>query len=358
MAVQAQSARTERIDAAATAQNAGEYSRAREILQLLLRDSPDDPDLLRRLAMVEAADGDLDGAMERIETAVRLAPGDLDIALAQAYILFWRGEPSRSRDIVAEIVAQEPAYPELAVLQNALSRVARQDSPRLRTLSVGSGLSDITLRDGTSRTWNSQDVVAAFDVSRNDTVTFSVNREDRGLVDSRLGARVDHRISNGYWYVAATTVIDPDFQENWSLAGGGEMVATGGLTGLMDMRVAEYDTGTIVAVQPGFRLDLGGDVSVLGRAINLFGGGKDYRLGSSLRLDYRREHSTSLFAVAASYPDVEADDVQQLRSLAAGVAVPLDNAVSLTAATTYEDRDNSYRRWSGTLALTYRFGPR
>lgn len=354
----AQSARSDRLEAAAAAREAGDYSQAREILQSLLCTSPEDVDLLRRLAMVEAGDGRLDRAMQRIDAAFRLAPGDIDIALARAYILFWRGEAGPAQEIVAGIEAREPAYPDLAALQDALTSDARQNGVRLRALSVASGLSDITLRNGTSRKWNSQNVVAAIDLSRSDTASFTLNREDRGLVDYRLGARIDHRLRNGSWFVAATAVIEPDFQESWSLAGGGELIAAGGVTGLLDMRVAQYDSETIVAIQPGIRLDVGRDVSITGRAINILGGEEYYRLGSSLRLDYRSERGASLFAIAASYPDVEAEDVRQLRSVAAGFAAPLNETLSITAVASYEGRDNSYRRWAGTLALTYRFRPR
>lgn len=354
----AQSARSDRIEGATAAGEAGDYDQAREIMQSLLRDSPEDADLLRRLAMLEAGDNNLDRALQRIDAATRLAPDDIDIALARAYILFWRGETGPAQEVVAGIEAREPAYPDLAALQDALTRDARQNVPHLRALSVASGLSDITLRNGTRRTWNSQNVVAVLDLSRSDTTSFTVNREDRGLVDYRLGARIDRRLRNGSWFVAATAVIEPDFQESRSLAGGGELIAARGVTGLLDMRVSEYDTGTIFAVQPGIRLDVARDVSITGRAINIFGGEDDYRLGSSLRIDYRPERGASLFAIAASYPDAETDDVRQLRSFAAGLAAPFNETLSITAAASYEDRDNSYRRWAGTLALTYRFRPR
>ena len=355
---QAQSARSDGTDAAAAARDAGDYDQAREILQSLLREYPEDADLLRRLAMVEAGDENLDRAIQHVDAATRLAPDDIDIALARAYILYWRGDTGEATEIAAGIEAREPGYPDLAALQDALTQDARRNGPRLRALSIASDLSDITLRNGTSRTWNSQNVVAAFDLSQSDTASLTLNREDRGPVDYRLGARIDHRLGNGSWFVAATAVVEPDFQESWSLAGGGELIAARGVTGLLDMRVAQYDTGTIVAVQPGVRLDVGRDVSITARAINIFGGEEDYRLGSSLRLDYRPERGASLFAIAASYPDAEADDVRQLRSFAAGFAAPLGELLSVTAATSYEDRDNSYRRWAGTLALTYRFGPR
>lgn len=358
VAAQAQQARAERTDAATAAQAAGAFGEARQILRSLLRESPDDPDILRRLAMVDAADGDLDTAMERIELATRLAPDDLDIALARAYILFWRGNTDQSWVVLDQIEARQPNYPELAGLRAALDRDAQDDGIRLRALSVGLGFSDIKLRSGVTRTWNSQNFVGAIDVSRSDTVILSANREDRGSVDTRMGARVDHRLRNGYFYVAGTAVLEPNFQERWSLSGGGERVVARGVTGLIDLRVAEYDTDTIVAVQPGIRIALAPDFSATGRAINILGGGEDHRLGASLRLDYASELGPSLFAIAVNYPDAEAEDVRDLRSLAAGFTIPVTNLLSLTAAGIYEDRDDSYRRWSGTLALSYRFASR
>ena len=349
--------RASQVEAATHARSVGKLERARDILQGLLTASPQDADLLRRLAMVEADDGRLHAALETINRAAGLAPDDLDVALARAYILYWRGDLSGSQAAVAAIVARDPDYPELATLRSALMREAAADGVRLRSVTLGGGLSSITLRNGASRTWNNQELVAAVDLSRRTTLAVGVMREDRGAIDNRLSARVDQRIANGSGYIAATLVPAPDFKEHWSLAAGGSVPMAQGVAALIDLRVAEYDTGTITAVQPGLRVALGGDFALTGQAINIFGGGGGHRLGGSLRLDYRRENQPSVFAIAASYPDAEADSVEQLRSAALGVTVPLSGPLALTSAGSYEDRANSYRRWSGNLALTYRFGP-
>ncbi len=346
------------VEAAAAARSAGEYDKAREILQSLLALSPDNVDLLRRLAMVEAADGKLDVAMQTINNAARLAPDDLDVALARAYILNWRGETAAAEATAAMISARDPNYPDLAELQASLKRKEKSQGVQLRAISVGAGLSSIKLRNGSSQTWNNQSLVVALDTSADDTVSLGAMREERNASDIRLSARFDKRIDNGFGYVAATVVPNADFQEKWSLAAGGEAAAAPGLTALGDVRVAKYETGMIVAFQPGLRVAFGPDFSVTGKAINIFGGGQSYRLGGSLRLDYGLGRQHSLFAIAASYPDVEADGVQQLRSAAVGFAVPVFERLSLSAAGSYENRANSYRRWTGSLALTHRFGPR
>lgn len=348
--------RAQQIEVAAEARADGDYDRARQILVALLATSPDDPDLLRRLAMVEGGDGRMNVALDQINNAARLAPRDLDIALARAYILNWRGDFAEAQIAVAAIAARDPDYPELAGLQLALERQNNQRELRLRSFSIGSGQSDISLANGTSQTWSNQTLVGALDVSRQGTVMLALMREERSTTDTRLKARVDQRIGDGFIYLAATTVPNPDFLERWSVAAGGELVASEGMSALVDLRVAEYDSGSIVALKPGIRLGLGRDFAITGRAINIFGGGEGYRLGGSLRLDYNHEDTTSLFAIAASYPDAEADGVRQLRSVAVGFAAPVLDRVALSAASSYENREDSYRRWTGTLTLTYRFG--
>lgn len=347
--------RAEAIHAAEAAQSGGNYDTARDILLGLLEAAPDNPDLLRRIARVEAAAGRLEKAQRRIDRAASLAPQDLDVALARGYILYWRGELQAAEDVAQTIAASDPDYPDLAQLQSSLRKARQGSGFGLRALSIGAGVSDIKLDNGASSTWNTQNLVAALDVSEADTLTLSLSREERSTVDIRGGARFDHRIADGSVYIAGTVVKDPDFQENWSLATGGEFLVSGRTAALMDVRLADYDTGTIVSVQPGLRLPLSDSFSLTGRAINIFGGGESYRFGGSVRLDYQRDAGPSLFALAASYPDAEAGDVRQLRSVAAGLSVPVSERLSLSAAGSHEDRKDSYRRWAGNFVLTYRF---
>lgn len=347
--------RTERLDIAAEARAEGNFDRAREILLPMLAASPDDPDLLRRLAMVEAGAGQLDLALDRIDKAAWVAPNDLDVALARAYILYWRGDISAAQRATSAIAARNPDYPELDRLTALLARQEATGGRQMRAISVSAGISDIKTAAGFSQTWNTQSLVAALDASRADTITLGVMREERFAIDTRISARADHRIADGFIYFAATAVPSPDFQERWSLGAGGELQVTDGITALVDVRVADYDTGTIAALQPGLRLALDQDFSLSARAINIFGGDDGYRLGGSVRLDYGRERETSLFLIAASYPDAQADGLRQLHSLAAGVRLPVTDTLALGGAGSYENRENSYRRYEGTLTLTYRF---
>ncbi len=349
-------ARAEQVAEAEFSQAAGNFDRARQILESLLEVSPDDPDLMRRLAMVEAGDGRLEAARERIAAASAHSPDDLDIALARGYILYWSGQFDEAESVAAAIAARDPAYPELALLETSLARQNDMSGFQLRSLSINSGLSDITLRNGASSTWSSQSIVAAIDVSNSNRLILGAMREARSAIDTRLNARLDHRISNGFIYVAATIVPSPDFQEDWSIATGGELTAAEGLTIVADLRFAEYGTGNVIAVQPGLRIAITREFDLTARAINIFDDAQGYRLGSSLRLDYQPDDEHSLFAIAASYPDAEANGVQQMRSAAIGFAITVAENITMSSAVSYENRDDSYRRWAGSLGLNFRFG--
>ncbi|MCP9223613.1 YaiO family outer membrane beta-barrel protein [Erythrobacter sp. LQ02-29] len=350
--------RTERIEQADRARAEGNFEQARAILSALLADAPDDAGLLRRLAVVQAADNDLDAAQATIDRALRLAPDDLDIQLARGNILSWRGQTHQARAQAAAMVAVAPDYPELDQLQARLMRAEAGDRPRIVALSVVTGFSDISFDNRDGQTWYSQSVAAGARLSDDLSAALAVEREKRASTDTRLSARIDRRIDQGFIYLSGSVVPNADFRESWSMGAGGEYALGGRATALLDLRYADYGTGGVFVAQPGIRLSLARDVALSARAINLFGGGNDYRLGGALQLDYRPEGRMGVFASAASYPDVEADQVRQLRSGALGVVVPLNTGLTLTAIGAYDDRKDSYRRLSANLVLGFRFGDR
>ena len=334
----------------------GRYDEARRALEQLLAVTPDDPDLLRRLASVSAAQGDLNKAQGQIDRALALAPEDLDIQLARANILLWRGQRAAAQRQADAVAARAPDYPELDLLQARLADDAAGSGLRVTALFVGGGISDIDFDNRDGESWSSQTASLGLALSRDAGASVAVEREQRATTDVRLSARFDHRFGTSSAYVSGSVVPNADFRENWSIGAGGEIALTGRATALLDIRYADYRDEGIFSAQPGLRYALGDQTSVTARAINLFGDGDEFRLGGSLQLDHRPENKVGGFAVVASYPDVEAGDVRQLRSGAVGLIIPLAERFTLTTVGAYEDRENSYRRLSGTLVLGFRFG--
>ena len=348
--------RETQLETAERARAAGDFAQARETLESLLAQNPDDPDLLRRLAAVSAAQGDLERAQAQIDRALALAPDDLDIQLARGNILFWRGERDAAQRQADAIAAVAPDYPELGALRMKLAAREQAGGIRITALSVGGGVSDIAFDNRDGETWSSQDASLGLALSPGTGASLTVTREERAATDVRLAARVGRRLGQGSAYISGSVVPDADFRERWSVGAGGEAPLGGRVTALIDVRYADYRDRDVLAVQPALRYAFDDATSATVRAINLLGGGENYRLGGSLQLDYRPEGRTGGFVVLASYPDVEADGVRQLRSIAAGLLLPLSDRITLTTVGAYEDRENSYRRLSGTLVLGFRFG--
>lgn len=340
----------------------GNHERARTILLEQLAREPRDADLLRRLASVEAASGDLPEALTVIDRAAAIAPRDLDIRLARANILFWNGAVEDARAEADAIARIDPAYPELDQLQARLrpspTRSAEDDRIGLQALYLSAGLSRIAF-DGrdTHQTWTNQGAALGLRLGRVGTATFSVEREARARSDTRFAARFDRRIDGGSYYLEAGFVPDPDFRETWKVAVGGQAALAPNIDGSLDLRVADYATGTIVVAEPGVRVALTPRWSLDARAINLFGGNEGHRIGGSGRLAYEAQSGPTAFVSLATYPDAETDGVRQLRSAAIGLAWPVARNVTISAIGVHEDREDSYRRNSLTVVFARRFGP-
>ena len=294
---------------------------------------------------------------EAFDRALALAPEDLDIQVARGNILFWRGDIKAAQRQADAISAVAPDYPELDALSAKLAAPEQAEGLRVTALTVGGGVSDIAFDNRDGETWSSQNASLGLALSRETGASLAVEREERAATDIRLAARVDRRFGRGSAYISGSVVPNADFRESWSIGTGGEIALGERTSALIDIRYADYRDRNVFAVQPALRYAFDDAATVTVRAINLFGGGEDYRLGGSLRADYRPQGRVGGFVVLASYPDVEADGVRQLRSVATGLLVPLGDRFTLTTVGAYEDRKDSYRRLSGTLVLGFRFGP-
>ncbi|UIP07811.1 tetratricopeptide repeat protein [Erythrobacter sp. SDW2] len=349
-------AAAEDIAAAQSAFASGDFDRAKVILQELLLASPKDADLWRRLAAVEAAAGDLLAAQQTIDRALQLAPDDPDVQLGRANILLWRGKLTEAQAQAAVVAQKRPDYPGLA--EFAAAAAARDASRQLRIRSVSAGTTvsraDFSLAEGV--TWTAQQAALGVGWGENSRATLEIEREDRGLIDTRVAGRLDFAAGPHRVFLTGSITPDADFRESWSLGTGAEVGLTDGTELLLGLRYADYRFDDVAIVRLGLRQRVTPWLSVTGETIQLFGGGEDYRLGGSLRADLSPINAPSFFIIAASYPDAEVDGTRQLRSLAAGTAIPLGDGFSLRLAGEYEDRKDSYERVGANIGLVWSFG--
>lgn len=325
-----------------------------ESLLLESRQNPSDADILRRLAAAQAANGDLEAAEQTIARARMLAPADSDIRLASAYIALWRGQLREAEVQATAVAAAAPEYPGLAAFRQSLEAAQSVSSTKITSVTLSGGVSDISFASGIGQTWTNQSGAIAVALTPRDTIVANVEREKRAQTDTRLTAEYARRLDDGFVTVSATITPKADFRETWSLAARGQFDLSAQWSIQGDMRVADYRTDMIVALGSAVEYRPIRDVAVTARVINLFGGGKDHRLGGALRLLYQPDNQIGGFVSVAEYPDVEIDGTRQLRSFAAGVIVPLTDALTLRSTAEYDRRKDSYRRRALMISLNWR----
>lgn len=343
-------------EAAQAALAAGNTARARAMLQDLLAASPDDADLLRRLAAVEAADRNLAAAQRTIDRALALAPEDADIQLARANILLWRGKLDEARTQAGAIASKRPGYPGLEEFAAAAAELEDTQRLRVRSLSVGQSVSRADFKMADATTWTTQQAAVVLGLNELDRATLEIEREDRGLVDTRLAGRLDFSAGQHRIYLTGSATPRADFRERWSLGAGTELRLADQTELLVGLRYADYRFDDVTVLRLGLRQRLTPSLTVTGETIQLFGGGEDYRFGGSVRADVTPVSGPSFFVIAAMYPDTEIDDTRQLRSVAAGTAIALGSGFSLRLAGEYENRKDSYERVGANVALVWSFG--
>lgn len=343
-------------DAVQQAYVAGDLDLAEELLNELLAQDPDDPDLLRRLAALQAGRQDLAAAQATIDRAMGLVPQDSDIQLARANILLWRGRLDEALAQRDQIAAERPDYPGLAPLNEALRQARQNRSLRLRSLGIGTSISDASFASGLGQTWYVQRGSVAAQWGTGNVAAIDIEREKRNSTDTRVAGRIDLAGSSSRYFFFGSITPNADFRENWSLGGGSEFDLNETTTLQFDGRYAEYRNDDVVAVGAGLRHRFTPALEVSARSIHLFGGGEDYRLGGTLRVDYRNLRLPELFAIIASYPDAEVDGTRQLRAVAGGARIALSDHIVLGLTGEYESREDSYERTAFSVDLRWRFG--
>ncbi len=324
-----------------------------EKLEAQARATPDDADVLRRLAAEQAAAGNLDLALATIERARMLAPDDLDIRLARARILTWSGRRDDARAEADTVAARDPRYPELAEVRAALTGPVARQRPGV---AASVGLASVKLA-GDDQVWTTLTGTGFAPVSARAIASVTIETEARRRTDTRLTARLDGRLAAGEAYAEVAVTPDADFRERSSIAGGIVHPVGSGLDGSFNLRHARYADVSVTVVEPGVRLRLAGDRLILSaKWINLFRSDDDHRSGAAVRGDWNIEGDHILFAGGATYPDTEAGITRQVRAVYAGAILPASDRLSLRLTGDYEHRAATYTRRGATLGLVWRLG--
>ncbi|WP_394729390.1 tetratricopeptide repeat protein [Altererythrobacter sp. GH1-8] len=335
---------------------AGEFRQAESILNALLAKTPEDPDLLRRLAAVEAALGNLDQAQATIDRAIALAPFDRDIQLARANILLWRKRHTEAERQADELSSAEPDYPGLGQFRSSLLNAQRARKLRLRSVAAGAKVSEAEFASGSEQVWSTQRASTSIGWAETAIAVLEIEREDRLVTDTRISSLVELPIETHRVFFSGSLTPSADFRESWSLGTGADITLGSSNQVRIDGRFSHYRSNDVGTVGIGLRHSFAPHISITARSIHLFGGGEDYRLGGVLRADYSPSRRPNLFLILASYPDTEADGTRQLRTVAGGARFRLSNSFTLSFASEYESRKDSYSRAALSADLSWNFG--
>ncbi|HET9949795.1 MAG TPA: tetratricopeptide repeat protein [Longimicrobiales bacterium] len=99
-------------DAADSAWAAGDTAAARVLYRARLAATPEDDVAELRLGLMQAWNGDRDGALERLDGLIGRQPGNLDARLARARVRAWSGDLPGARAEVLEVLRLRPDHPE------------------------------------------------------------------------------------------------------------------------------------------------------------------------------------------------------------------------------------------------------
>ncbi len=90
------------------AESCGDGTTLREIYGSRLRRDPNQPDVRLRMARLQAADNDLDGARTLLDDGLRRSPTDVDLLMELASIEHLAGDEARTTEIAREVLSIRP----------------------------------------------------------------------------------------------------------------------------------------------------------------------------------------------------------------------------------------------------------
>ena len=306
----------------------------------------------RALAARQAAEGHLAQALDTISFAKARFQEDADVFLAYANILYWNGKVALSEEAALSLAATHPDYPGLRDLLSNIRREKSDPAFKIERLSFHQAAAYAAFPTK-SETWLSSQFAALARIDGDKLLAVAVQREDRGRTDTRFEATTAKTWADRTIQAFGSITPDADFRERWSLGMRGVESLGPRMRANWDIRYADYGSEAVTIAQAGMTRELAPDLTSTFRTIHLFGGGENYRLGVALRGDLTVNEAQSLFALVATYPDIEGGVTRRLNSIAIGATGKLTDTFALQIIAERDTRDQSYERSAITFGLIF-----
>ncbi len=350
----------------------------------------DDTPIATARALAEAKR--YDEALSVLRTAQAAAPADLDIGLATARVLSWKGDyraadaqldrlPQgsaetltirgnlayyrsdlvRARAIYTEALAITPDFVEARDgLKRVEAALAEQEKAPRWQADIGaetSSFSNTALPD-----WSQQFVqVTRLLNGGKQAVHLRLTHYDQfGLDDNEAELGVAARLSERLdLYGAVGMASDADFRPESRFAFGGSYRAHkpswGGVWLTFDGRHDRYATVTVNSGALGVRVAHNNGWGVSSRLIRVDQGSGNAMTGYDVRVDGRITDNLRAFAGFADAPETVAAITVVTRSMFTGVAWDMTPKTTLRAGYSRDDRQNVYVRQGFNVTLSQRF---
>jgi tetratricopeptide (TPR) repeat protein len=167
-----------------------DYKTARGLYDEAVRRGPDAVRPLRRLALLESWDGDLEASIGHYRRALALAPDDLDIALEHARVLSWN---DRLGESIAAYRALRERHPDEPRVLLGLGQVLAWNGDYAEAESLYAGMVERRIAPIAAHLGHAQVLGWKGDLERAASYYRDVLKADPGNLEARVGlARVQH----------------------------------------------------------------------------------------------------------------------------------------------------------------------
>jgi len=338
-----------------------------------------------RQAVAARQQGDPQRAVDLLAPVVAADPANADAQVQLGYALLALERLDEAEHAFRAALAVAPAYADASL---GLARIAQRrgdneaalrelapvdpSNPEARTLraqlagAAGTRWSldvdgSYSAVEGAQPDWREGTMQLRHQASEATAVSARVEAARRfGATDVYGEVGVEHKLSSrARAYVTLGFTPDADFRPRYQIGAGGSLRVTDGGTATvltLDARQAEFAAGDVQTVSPGIEQYLaGGRVWLTARWINLFDENGDHQSGYLIRADGQVMDRLRLFAGMSDAPDTSEGIVVDTRSYFGGVSYDLDERVTLRASLAREDRETGADRTQFGLGLGLRF---
>lgn len=338
----------EAVAEGAAARQRGDWRKAAELLEPVVRDNPRDADAWLQLGFAYAAGGDEAAARAAFERTLELAPDYDDAKLGLAQLAYRSGDLATARLWIGRIGSERWSDPEVAELRERLAKAAEPDGDtRFGVFSAHS-----TLTEGLPD-WREVGAWASLREGRR-SVGASIEAAERfERTDVYAELRYAEAGRRALWSAAAGVTPDADFRPRAALRlevstlEDAPWLLSGAVT------LARYNVGQVNKADVRAGRTFGPlRLTALGVVVNDENG--ETHTGYGVGAMWRLYDRLSLSASWSDAPETADGVTRDVRSTALSLAVEINEDIRFSLGALHEDRD-AYDRDELSVSLTRTF---